>query len=477
LLTRVGQRLRKGCDEAGDAAVHGDRAKTGGAAAAAARRVRREHIDDGKVTGVTLGLPPCGDDSGRIHAVTLGKLAPHGPCALEGQRLVLTVDNQNEAPAGLPEQGFLKSRHGLAAILRDGVAPGFERHCLPCERRNLRGKSKGPAAEAERQALLACRWDKIRRGLLCKGCPGRSRDKGGGSEIADQGALQMIEHGHCGASWLFVSARWRGLGMIWDVSAGSLRIFHAEFFPEHGETVAKARKYPVSTPGPAIIRGLPKACDHTNTCLAAVERPAAKASGRFLVRTTEQGGGSNSAPHRRTLITGIGALASVGLIGGRAQAQTDGNLTRMLRELAPQDRPGAARRPPQRRQLRMRSGSSVVVDYSRRVDVTVFFDLNSATIRPDGRAALLGLGRALNNAVLADQSFLIAGHTSADGDYAYNVALSHDRANAVRDWLIAFAEVLPGRLQANGFGPDLLRNPRVPESPVNRRVEIIAVTG
>ncbi len=67
----------------------------------------------------------------------------------------------------------------------------------------------------------------------------------------------------------------------------------------------------------------------------------------------------------------------------------------------------------------MRGGGSVVVDYNRKVDVTVFFDLNSAVIRPDGRVALLRLGRALNDPLLADQSFLIAGHTSADGDYDY----------------------------------------------------------
>jgi outer membrane protein OmpA-like peptidoglycan-associated protein len=181
--------------------------------------------------------------------------------------------------------------------------------------------------------------------------------------------------------------------------------------------------------------------------------------------------------NRRGLLIGAGALCASSVVTLPAMAQTDGNLTRMLRELAPQDRPGAARRPPQRRQLRMRSGGSVVVDYSRKVDVTVFFDLNSAGIRPDGRMTLLGIGRALNNPLLLDQSFLIAGHTSADGDYDFNVALSHDRANSVRDWLIAYADIAPGRLQANGFGPDLLRNPRVPESPVNRRVEIIAVTG
>ncbi len=183
---------------------------------------------------------------------------------------------------------------------------------------------------------------------------------------------------------------------------------------------------------------------------------------------------------RRRFVAGLGALGAVIGMAGPAAAQTDGNLTRMLRDLAPHDRAqraGGQSRAVVRRQLRLRSGGSVVVDYSRRVEVTVFFDLNSSTVRPDGRAALLRLGRALNDPILADQNFLIAGHTSADGDYDYNVALSHDRANAVRDWLIAFAEVSPGRLQANGFGPDLLRNPRAPESPVNRRVEIIAITG
>jgi outer membrane protein OmpA-like peptidoglycan-associated protein len=178
---------------------------------------------------------------------------------------------------------------------------------------------------------------------------------------------------------------------------------------------------------------------------------------------------------RRAFVLGASALA----IAGPAAAQTDGDLTRVLRELAPHDRaPRAGGRPRAAapRQLRTRSGGTIIVDYSRKVDITVFFDLNSSEVRPDGRATLLRLGRALNNPILADQTFLIAGHTSADGDYAYNVQLSHDRANSVRDWLIAYAEVAPGRLSANGFGPDLPRNPRQPDSPANRRVEIIAVT-
>ncbi len=156
-------------------------------------------------------------------------------------------------------------------------------------------------------------------------------------------------------------------------------------------------------------------------------------------------------------------------------AQTDNELTRVLRELAPHDRPGAARRRPRRAASCVRGQRSVTVDMSRKVDITVFFDLNSANLRPDARITLLRLARALNNEILADQNFLIAGHTSADGDYDFNVALSHDRANSVRDWLIAYGDVSAGRLTANGFGPDLPRNPANPAAPVNRRVEIIAL--
>jgi len=123
----------------------------------------------------------------------------------------------------------------------------------------------------------------------------------------------------------------------------------------------------------------------------------------------------------------------------------------------------------------LRGQRSVTVDMSRKVDVTVFFDLNAANLRPDARITLLRMARALNDPILADQSFLIAGHTSADGDYDFNVALSHDRANSVRDWLIAYGDVEGGRLTANGFGPDLPRTPSNPAAPINRRVEIIAL--
>lgn len=164
-----------------------------------------------------------------------------------------------------------------------------------------------------------------------------------------------------------------------------------------------------------------------------------------------------------------------------ALAQTDQGATSILRSLAPHDRvPGARRVAPVPRRVRTRSTGvvqEIEIDLSRRVEVTVFFDNDSAALRSGAQASLLRLALALRDPILADQQFLIAGHTSADGAYDYNVELSQDRAASVRNWLISYGEINGNRLQSHGFGPDMLRNPRNPTSPVNRRVEVIAITG
>jgi outer membrane protein OmpA-like peptidoglycan-associated protein len=168
-----------------------------------------------------------------------------------------------------------------------------------------------------------------------------------------------------------------------------------------------------------------------------------------------------------------------------ALAQTDQAATSILRSLAPHDRAQQAggrvvvrRAAPVRRRVQTRGGyGEIEIDLSRRVEVTVFFDNDSAALRAGAEATLLRLALALRHPILADQHFLIAGHTSADGAYDYNVELSQERAAAVRNWLVSYGEIASGRLAAHGFGPDMLRNPRNPYSPVNRRVEVIAITG
>lgn len=169
-----------------------------------------------------------------------------------------------------------------------------------------------------------------------------------------------------------------------------------------------------------------------------------------------------------------------------ALAQTDQGATNILRSLAPHDRvPGSGggrvvvrRTAPVPRRVRPRGyGQDVVIDLTRRVEVTVFFDNDSSVLRRGAEATLWRLADALRDPILLDQRFLIGGHTSADGDYDYNVELSRERASVVRDWLVSYGGIDSGRLVAHGFGPDMLRNPRSPYSPVNRRVEVIAITG
>lgn len=171
-----------------------------------------------------------------------------------------------------------------------------------------------------------------------------------------------------------------------------------------------------------------------------------------------------------------------------ALAQTDQAATSILRSLAPHDRvPGGGRSgggvvvrrvaPVPRRVHTRGYGSDVVIDLTRRVEVTVFFDNDSASLRRGAEVTLMRLADALRDPILLDQRFLIAGHTSAEGGYDYNVELSQERAAAVRDWLVSTGGIGSSRLVAHGFGPDMLRNPRSPYSPVNRRVEVIAITG
>jgi outer membrane protein OmpA-like peptidoglycan-associated protein len=178
---------------------------------------------------------------------------------------------------------------------------------------------------------------------------------------------------------------------------------------------------------------------------------------------------------RRTL---GGLLVTLPLVAAtQSQAQTDHAATSILRSLAPHDRlQGGRRSVAITRRVRTR-GREVEIDLSRRVEITVFFANDSTALRSGAQQALARLADALRDPILADQEFMIAGHTNSVGDYDYNVELSTARAEAVRNWLVSYGGIASSRLQAHGFGPDMLRNPRDPASPINRRVEVIAVTG
>lgn len=107
------------------------------------------------------------------------------------------------------------------------------------------------------------------------------------------------------------------------------------------------------------------------------------------------------------------------------------------------------------------------------VDLEIFFEYDSAQITPKSHAVLSTLGRALADARLADDAFLIAGHTDAKGGADYNRALSQRRAESVRQFLVANFRVDASKLIAKGYAFQHLRNTTNPGAAENRRVQIV----
>lgn len=120
-------------------------------------------------------------------------------------------------------------------------------------------------------------------------------------------------------------------------------------------------------------------------------------------------------------------------------------------------------------------GYIVVLDPGYAIDMEVYFPFDSAALTPQARQSLRALGRALESAQLRPYSYLVAGHTDAVGNAAYNQRLSERRAAAVRNYLIENFAIHPDRLISVGFGQERLKLPEAPRAAVNRRVEITLI--
>tara|TARA_Y100000588_G_scaffold315100_1_gene343010 strand:- start:1427 stop:3529 length:2103 start_codon:yes stop_codon:yes gene_type:complete len=109
------------------------------------------------------------------------------------------------------------------------------------------------------------------------------------------------------------------------------------------------------------------------------------------------------------------------------------------------------------------------------VDLTIPFALDSAEILPDARMQLQALGEALASEKLKSQQIEIAGHTDASGTANYNRRLSKRRAEAVAKFLVDSFGFRAERFYTIGHGEDELKNPLLPRSSANRRVEISSI--
>ncbi|MGE4545167.1 MAG: OmpA family protein [Pedobacter sp.] len=101
----------------------------------------------------------------------------------------------------------------------------------------------------------------------------------------------------------------------------------------------------------------------------------------------------------------------------------------------------------------------------------VLFDVNSSTVKPGGYDELQRVAGVLNN--YPQTTIQIAGHTDSSGSEQYNMQLSLQRANAVKNVLVGYG-VAPARLMTVGYGESkpIASNATEAGRQINRRVAI-----
>lgn len=165
------------------------------------------------------------------------------------------------------------------------------------------------------------------------------------------------------------------------------------------------------------------------------------------------------------------ALAALITSGASAQLKTKDDVVRSLKPKGPLTRSLRTR------QIVVVPGKEgEVLDKHKdlpKINLTIEFKYNSDRPTEAGDRQLHVLADALRDPSLHGYRFLLAGHTDARGSDAYNQSLSERRALAVKDYLIVAAHIAPEKLKTVGFGESRLLLPNDPDSPRNRRVEIV----
>jgi OOP family OmpA-OmpF porin len=170
-----------------------------------------------------------------------------------------------------------------------------------------------------------------------------------------------------------------------------------------------------------------------------------------------------------TAQTTIGSDAMLDSLTSAAQAAPPGLTAAILREAAVQHMKNNPGMPQTWAPLGVR------LDNLAQINVQIQFALNSAIIRPQSYATIGSIADALHHPILSRYKFVVTGNTDATGDRADNMKLSQARADAVVGALTSTFGVDPSRLEAVGLGEEALLDPRKPDDPVNRRVQVINI--
>ena len=163
-------------------------------------------------------------------------------------------------------------------------------------------------------------------------------------------------------------------------------------------------------------------------------------------------------------------LLPVGTVSGEPAEKSATELGRIWRGADPvvtteQDASDLRRDPPA-----PAAGSGVAL-------VPVFFEHDSARVKPESYGQLREIARALTADGLGGIRIRIEGHTDRTGSAAYNEVLSRRRARAVKTELIERFQIESWRLESEGFGesrplPDVSQATAAGRA-ANRRVQLV----
>ncbi len=109
------------------------------------------------------------------------------------------------------------------------------------------------------------------------------------------------------------------------------------------------------------------------------------------------------------------------------------------------------------------------------IDILIRFEFNSQSISVRSSEQMGQVGSALNDPAMLGRRILIEGHTDDVGSYEYNLRLSEQRAESVRQVLVNRYGVDAGRLDIQGFGESrpVASNANAPGRARNRRVTFV----
>jgi outer membrane protein OmpA-like peptidoglycan-associated protein len=138
---------------------------------------------------------------------------------------------------------------------------------------------------------------------------------------------------------------------------------------------------------------------------------------------------------------------------------------------SPRAAPGAPK-PVDDAAVREAFGAALSAEPRVPVRFILYFKTNTADLRPESEPELPKVLEAVRRMPAADIS--VSGHADKTGSAATNYALSLQRAEKMRDTLIA-AGVDPQRIDASSHGANnpLIETPEGVAEPRNRRVEIV----